>query len=73
MIYPLVVLGLKARFGDVSRQMVTIYDWNSPAGQQFLDYVGAAVAGGADINEIGALIGVRNFSNRYRILRGSTP
>lgn len=47
-----------------------MYDWHSPEGQQFLDDVEAALRDGEDINEIGSLTRLRNFSQRWRILRG---
>lgn len=55
---------------DVPYQTVRMYDWHSPEGQRFLNDVAAALQCGEDINEIGTLTGLRNFSQRYRTLRG---
>lgn len=66
---PMVERGLRRSFEAVPRQTVTIYDWHSPEGQRFLDHVAAAVDGGVDVDRIGALLGIRNFSHRYKMLR----
>lgn len=60
---------MRTRFGAVPRQVTVVYDWHSPQGRAFLDYVEWAVEEGEDINEIGSLIGVENFSQRYAILK----
>lgn len=62
--------GLLRSFEAVPRETVTVYDWHSPEGQRFLDHVEAAVDGGVDVDRIGALLGVRNFGQRYSMLRG---
>lgn len=67
---PLTERRLRRSWGKVPERKVVTHDWHSPHGQQFLDEVAAALQDGEDINEIGALTGLRNFSQRWRILRG---
>jgi hypothetical protein len=56
-------------FNRVPCHQTPVWDWHSPEGVAFLEYVELLVDQGVDINEIGSLIGIRNFSHRYRILR----
>jgi hypothetical protein len=49
--------------------ILTAYDWQSPQGREFLDAVDEAVSSGVDINEIGSLVEIHNFSQRYKILK----
>lgn len=65
---PLVERGLQISFDAVPRRTVVVYDWDSEEGKRFLQYVDAAVAGGTDVNRIGALLGIPNFGLRYKML-----
>lgn len=56
-------------FWRVPQRHTTTYDWHVQEGQAFLQLVDRMVEHGADINEIGSVIGIPNFSQRYRILR----
>lgn len=67
---PMTERRLRRSWGKVPYQRVLTHNWHSPEGQQFLDDVAAALQDGEDINEIGTLTGLRNFSQRWRILRG---
>lgn len=66
---PMVERGLRRSFEAVPRETTTIYDWQSPEGQRFLDHVDAAVSGGVDVDRIGAMLGIKNFGRRFSILR----
>lgn len=67
---PMTERRLRRSWGRVPVRYTPMYDWHSPEGQQFLDDVEAALRDGEDINEIGSLTRLRNFSQRWRILRG---
>lgn len=67
---PMVERGLRRSFEAVPKSTVVIYDWHSPEGQRFLDHVEASVEGGVDVDRIGAMLGIKNFGQRYKILRG---
>lgn len=66
---PMIERGLKRSFEAVPFETTKVYDWHSEEGQRFLQHVDSAVAGGVSLDRIGALLGIRNFSQRYKILR----
>lgn len=56
-------------FNRVPTQTAPMWDWHSREGDLFLTLVEELVeVHGVDINEVGSLVGIRNFSQRYRIL-----
>jgi hypothetical protein len=57
-----------AAFDRVPRREVTVFDWHSPEGRQFRETVQYALDHGWDITEVGAIIGVRDFSRRWKII-----
>lgn len=67
---PLVAAAMVGLFHRVPSQVVTMIDWHSEEGEAFLTYVDRAIETGAlELTDIGSLIGVENFSQRYKILR----
>lgn len=59
---------LRQRFSRVPRRTTVIYDWHSEEGKAFLEAVGSVVGDGVDPAEIGELIGMRDFSSRWKVL-----
>lgn len=60
---------VQMRFQRVPQRHTTTYDWQAAEGREFLDVIELMVEDGVDINEIGSVLGIPNFSQRFRILR----
>ena len=68
---PMVARGLRRSFDAVPRhtRTTTTYDWHSEPGERFLQHVEAAMQGGATLDQIGQLLGVTGFAQRYRRIK----
>ena len=59
---------LLSKFDAVPRRTVVLYDWHSPEGREFLEAVRHAIDNGMDAAEVGAHIGIRDFSVRWKTI-----
>jgi hypothetical protein len=59
---------LVSKFLRIPKREVVMYDWHSAEGREFLEAVQGALDSGTDIVEVGAAIGVRDFSSRWKVI-----